>query len=247
MSITAPKAWTWKTVLPTQKTLMLNNSAYRLAARLNLGLRPDAGGALCVPAKPCPKCDAITEDAWHHLSCTKGGTHLRHDTVLNALYHAALAVGAQAEREPKGLSWDDGKRPDLQMYFPGTHLLSDVVVAHPLAPSYAGADTSLFCFGHTRAGVARRSQREKHNKYDRIAERLGAKLLPFAVETCGGLAPDAVALITALADEGDEQLSLWSKESISEHIHAAVAIAVQAANALVYARVHGGAPPSSAA
>ena len=167
--------------------------------------------------------------------------------MLNALYHAALAVGAQAEREPKGLSWDDGKRPDLQMYFPGTHLLSDVVVAHPLAPSYAGADTSLFCFGHTRAGVARRSQREKHNKYDRIAERLGAKLLPFAVETCGGLAPDAVALITALADEGDEQLSLWSKESISEHIHAAVAIAVQAANALVYTRVHGRAPLLSAA
>jgi hypothetical protein len=247
MSISAPRAWTWKTVLPTQKTLVLNNSTYRLAARLNLGLEPEASGAVCVDAKPCPKCETVTEDAWHHLSCAKGGTKLRHDMVLHALYHAALAVGAQAEREPKGLSWGDGKRPDLQVYFPGTHLLSDVVVSHPLAPGYAGAHSSRSRFGHTRAGVARRMQHEKHNKYDHIAERHGAKLLPFAVETCGGLAPDAVTFVKALAEEGDEQLSLWSKDSIAQHVHAAIAIAVQAANALVYTRVHGGAPPSSAA
>jgi hypothetical protein len=167
--------------------------------------------------------------------------------VLNALYHAALAVGAQAEREPKGLSWGDGKRPDLQVYFPGTALLTDVVVSHPLASGYAGAHSSEFCRAHARAGVARSKQRQKHDKYDHIAERHGAKLLPFAVETCGGLAPDAVAFVRALAEEGDEQLSLWSKDSITEHIHASVAIAVQAANSLVYARVHGGGRPSSAA
>jgi hypothetical protein len=95
--------------------------------------------------------------------------------------------------------------------------------------------------------VARRKQQLKHDKYDEIAERHGAKLLPFAVETCGGMAPDAVAFVRALAEEGDEQLSLWSKDSITEHVHAAVAIAVQAANALVYARAHSGAPLSSAA
>ena len=58
---------------------------------------------------------------------------------------------------------------------------------------------------------------------------------------------NAVAFVKVLAEEGDEQLSLWSKDSISEHIHASVAIAVQAANALVYARVRGGGRPSSAA
>jgi len=156
-----------------------------------------------VAAKPCPKCDTITEDAWHLLSCAGAGTKLRHDTVLNALYHAALAVGAQAEREPKGLSWGDGKRPDLQVYFPGTHVLSDVVVSHPLTSYYAGAHSSKPCRAHTRAGVARSKQREKHVKYDDIAERHGAKLLPFAVETCGGLAPDAIAFVRALTEEGD--------------------------------------------
>ena len=95
--------------------------------------------------------------------------------------------------------------------------------------------------------MALNKQRDKHDKYDHIAERHGAKLLPFAVETCGGLAPDAVAFVRALAEEGDEQLSLWSKDSITEHLHASVAIAIQAANALVYARVHGGGRPSSAA
>ena len=57
--------------------------------------------------------------------------------------------------------------------------------------------------------------------------------------------PDAVALFRALTEEGDEQLSLWSKDSITEHVHAAVAIAVQAANALVYARVLGGGPSAA--
>jgi hypothetical protein len=100
---------------------------------------------------------------------------------------------------------------------------------------------------HTHTGVARGMQREKHDKYDHIADRHGAKLLPFAVETCGGLAPDAVALVRALAEEGNEQLSLWSKDSIAEQFHSTVAIALQAANALVYARVHGGGPASSEA
>jgi hypothetical protein len=210
-------------------------------ARLNLGLKPEASGSLSVVSQPCPKCNTTTEDTWHHLSCVGAGAKLRHDTVLSALYHAALAVGAQAEREPKGLSWGDGKTPDLQVYFPGTHLLSDVVVSHPLAPGYAGAHSSKFSRAHTRAGVAIHKQRAKHDKYDEIAERHGAKLVPFAVETCGGMAPDALALVRALAEEGDEQLSLWSKDSIAQHVHEAVAIAVQAANALVYARVRGGA------
>ena len=90
-------------------------------------------------------------------------------------------------------------------------------------------------------------QRRKHEKYDHVVERHGAKLLPFAVETCGGMAPDAVALVKVLAEEGDAQLSLWSKDSISQHIHASVAIAVQAANALVHTQQHGGGSPPNAA
>jgi hypothetical protein len=56
-----------------------------------------------------------------------------------------------------------------------------------------------------------------------------------------------VAFVRALAEDGDAQLSLWNKDSTCEHIDASVAIAVQAANALVYARVRGGARPLSAA
>jgi hypothetical protein len=120
-------------------------------------------------------------------------------------------------------------------------------LSHPLAPGYAGAHSSEASLAHTRTGVARDRQSKKHDKYDEVAERHSAKLMPFAVETCGGMAPDAVALVKALAEEGDEQLSLWSKGSIAKHVHEAVAIAIQAANALVYARVRGGAPASCTA
>src|SRR6185437_4544451 len=42
-AISAPRAWTWKTVAPTSKELELSDTEYRIAARLNLGLQPIDG------------------------------------------------------------------------------------------------------------------------------------------------------------------------------------------------------------
>jgi hypothetical protein len=167
----------------------------------------------------------------------KTGAHtLRHDAMLNALYHAALAAGAQAEREPRGLSWDDDMRPDLQIYFPGAQLLTDVVVSHPLAPAYVSDSVST-----TNVGAARRGQRVKHKKYAVLAERIGARLLPFSVETCGGFAPDAVLLVKCMAKEAEEQAtSMWSEDTIEKHVHEMLAMAIQRGNAMMYYRLRKG-------
>ena len=45
-------------------------------------------------------------------------------------------MGIQAVREPAGLHSSDGRCPDLQLVLPGRHIISDVVVTHPLAPSW---------------------------------------------------------------------------------------------------------------
>ena len=76
MSISAPRAWTWKTALPTQKSLVLSNSAYRLAARLNLGLKPEASGPLSVVSRLCSKCDTTTEDTCATVTENSGDANI---------------------------------------------------------------------------------------------------------------------------------------------------------------------------
>jgi hypothetical protein len=146
---------------------------------------------------------------------------------LDALYHGVLTVGGQAVREPAGLDLEDGRRPDLQIVFPGEHILTDVVITHPLAPSYieraAGPATA----------IARRWQGKKRTKYKKTAAHQEARLLPFAVETCGGLAPDAVTLLKALSHAGEEHLGLWPRDVIVRQLLGSVAVAVQKGNAMV--------------
>ena len=54
VAVSAPRAWVWKTVLPTSAALELTDSQYRFAVRLSLGLQPVEGTA-ALPAT-CPMC-----------------------------------------------------------------------------------------------------------------------------------------------------------------------------------------------
>ena len=233
-AISAPRAWMWKTVIPSDPTLQLTDTQYRIAARLNLGLPPlSRSGMSALPAS-CPVCgkeDAIANDSWHFLSCKKamgpaGEVTTRHNAIRDALYHGVLTVGGQAVREPAGLDLEDGRRPDLQIVFPGEHILTDVVVTHPLAPSHieraAGGATKTAMYLEQR----------KRKRYTKTAAHQEARLLPFAVETCGGLAPDAVTLLKELSRAGEEHLGLWPRDVIVRQLLGSVAVAVQKGNAM---------------
>jgi hypothetical protein len=234
-AITAPRAWAWKNVRPTSAELRLTDTQYRLAARLNLGLSPQCASIGTAVPLQCPFCskeDALAKDPWHLLSCIKAikrEVNMRHNEVVNALWRVVLAVGGQAVREPVGLEFDDGRRPDLQLVFPGQHVLTDAVVVHPLAPSYVNQGTSL-----SATGAARMQQRVKTRRYSKTAARHEAMLLPFAVETCGGMAPDAIRLLRLIAQAGHEQLGMLPVEHIARQLVGAVAVAVQRGTAMVY-------------
>jgi hypothetical protein len=184
-AISAPRAWTWKTIIPTEFALKLTDNEYRIAARLNLGLKPmepSAMRALPTQCHLCKKhCDFAT-DSWHFLSCPKlmgadGELTLRHNAVVDALYRAVLTLGGQAAREPVGLHFEDNRRPDIQIVFPGKHVLTDVTVAHPLAP------------GYTRTSVQKPSlhaQRRKRFRYAATAAHHHAQLLIFLCISRGG-------------------------------------------------------------
>ena len=142
----------------------------------------------------------------------------RHDEVVNVLYRTALMMGIQAVREPAGLDSGDGRCPDLQVVLPGRPIISDVVVTHPLAPSMVKSGVSS-----TTTGAARRAERLKRKKYRETAAQHSAELLPFAVETYGGMAPDAIKLLSAMGKMGEEQLGVWPRHVIIRHLIGAVA------------------------
>ena len=232
LAISAPRACAWKTVVPATPELHLSDVQYKLAARLNLGLPPMAPGAL---PGACPNCKAHTSlsaEPWHFLTCkkeSKGEIDRRHNDVADAIFHTVLAVGGQAFREPVGLETRDGRRPDLQLVVNLQNIICDVVVSHPLTAGYISEGKAL-----RPVGVAVTRQRKKHDKYDRTAAQHHAQMLPFSVETCGGMAPDAVTLLHTIADAAEQTLGLWPHGDVLRHLMDAVSIAVQRGNGMTF-------------
>ena len=61
-----------------------------------------------------------------------------------------------------------------------------------------------------------------------------AELLPFCVETCGGMAPDAIKLLSAMGDMGEEGLGIWPRHVVVRHLMGSVATAVQRGTAVAW-------------
>jgi hypothetical protein len=227
-NISAPGASTWKRVIPDTPLHTLTDAQFRIAARLNMGLRPYR---TVLPDK-CASCgnpDALKRDPWHHLSCNGHKRHeltLRHDTVAQAIYHHAHYAGAAVTREPAGLSTEDGKRPDLHIVIAPRSILTDVVVSHPSAPSHV--DTAR----NRRLAVADHAAAVKRAKYTEVAHTQTADFLPFSVETHGGMAQGAEELIDQLAAACKDHLILPSGNQFANHVRSSIAIAIQRGNAL---------------
>ncbi|HEY4385420.1 MAG TPA: hypothetical protein VGN34_13255, partial [Ktedonobacteraceae bacterium] len=231
-AITAQAAWAWKMALPLGPRVRLSDTEYAIAARLNLGLTPfpDMDNL----PEHCPLCvNKVTKerislraDPWHHLVCTammNGEVNTRHNEIADVLQHTALLLGAQAKREVQGLVRKSKVRPDLQIFFPGRMLLTDVVVSHPITASRV----------KNRGSSTKAAQLEKRTKYSSVSAQLGAELLPFSVATYGGLADDAMKLVHALGEEGEETMGAWSKEEIIRYTLSVTGIAIQRGNARV--------------
>ena len=246
--ITAPRASTWKSVIPSCKLHVLVDAYYRIAARLSLAL-PPYRNRLPDDCASCGAKAAIRDDSWHHLSCNahkRREINIRHDTVVHALYTHATQSGAAAVKEPVGLSTEDGRRPDLQIVIPGESLLTDVVVSHPLCP------THLAPASKEHLATARSAELRKHRNYADVADAQCARFLPFSAETTGGLGKDAEELIDQISLACRDHLALPSHYHIANGVRASVAIAVQKGNALAifggYSRAvkHAGQPHAAA-
>jgi hypothetical protein len=232
-SVSAKGAWAWKMVIPTTKELELTDTQYRIAVRLNLGLRPIMEGTVLPSTCPiCKKLNTLRSDPWHFMTCrplSKGEVTVRHDEVESALYRSALIMGFQAVRQPMGLDTSSDLRPDLMVILPGRRIVTDVAICHPLAPSRVEKVSSI-----TALRTAREIEGGKRRKYLKMKTRHQMEVIPFVVETCGGMGPAAVKLLRAMAKASQEHLAMWPKQAILQHVVGSVAIAVQRGSAMAY-------------
>ena len=82
-------------------------------------------------------------------------------------------------------------------------------------------------------GTAKLIEGGKRSKYLEMETRHQMEIIPFVVETCGGVGPAAVKLLKAMARAGEEHLAMWPKQDIIRHV-GSVAIAVQRGSAMAY-------------
>ena len=66
-------------------------------------------------------------------------------------------------------------------------------------------------------------QNKKRTRYLETADQNHAELLPFSVETYGGMAPDAIKLLSAMGAMGEEQLGMWPRHVVIRHLIGSVA------------------------
>ena len=150
----------------------------------------------------------------------------RHHAVNRALCETAWTLGGQADMEVQGLLPGSRLRPDLRLVFHGDHLLSDVQINHPLAPSYVSRVA-----GGKPMTVARASARLKRNKYERMRRHVGATFIPFVADSFGGLSDDALQLVGRMADAAQQHMQMWQRDQIVRHVLCNVAVAIQRENA----------------
>ena len=74
----------------------------------------------------------------------------------------------------------------------------------------------------------------KRRKYLKMKTRHQMELMPFVVETCGGMGPAAVKLLKAMAKAGEEHLAMWPKQDIIRYVVGSVSIAVQRGSVMAY-------------
>ena len=215
-ALSAPHAASFLTVLPTQPCYQLDDASLRLAVRHRLGLLPfnllHRQRCVC-RSNNGPK---FVDDPDHFMACERHRrTFLtqRHNNIVQVLEDLARSVGFYATREP---NWhvrpDDVKNlpaasekynqhADLLLLKHNLKLYIDVALTRPTTPSNLASslrmqDTVLYS---TRSVV-----QVKHRKYDEIARVNNYHLFAFAMESYGGLCPEAESLLGILARHSKE-------------------------------------------
>ena len=226
------------TLLPEEPEYRMRSDDFRLAIRHRLGLVPFD----CLQDEQCRVCvsnSSFAQDPDHLHSCVKHRRTFvtaRHGDLMSAVMSLARSVGFYASREPndharpdelelrKGsVSIDEyNSHADILLLKHHLKLYVDVSVVRSTTPSKIAKG----CTDVPLAAASYRA-RDKHRKYDRICEVNGYKLMPFVLETNGGLSREALQLLRLLSSHSvDMTPRQWLAHALK-----VVSVVLQSANA----------------
>jgi len=229
---------TYLTVLPTQPLYRMADASLRMAVRHRLGLLPyeSMEKQHCM----CRFHTSFKSDPDHFHSCEKFKRTLltqRHNNLVQVLQDLAVSVGFTAIREPNShvrpeaiaqqanLSKEYNHHADLLLLRHGLKLYIDVTVTRPTMESLL--KTAPLSVSTQPLFSTRRAAGRKHDKYDEIARVNEYRMVPFAVETYGGIGSEATTLLYTMAAHSKE----YSPAQFLTHAYARLSVALQSSNA----------------
>ena len=212
LAVSSPSAGTWLNAVPIRSLgLKLEDEELRIAVALRLGIK------VSLPYS-CECGVRVAENATHGLDCRRSsGKHIRHASANDVIIRALQASGIPSQKEPQGLSRDDGKRPDGATLIPwqqGRCTVWDFTCVNTLAPSYLKATSS------EPGAAAKIAEEKKKKKYTSLSP--GLSFTPIAVETLGAWGVEGARFIADIARRlmdttGDPRAAsfLWQRLGIA--------------------------------
>ena len=228
LALRQPGASTWMVHTNTNHLYRLSDSDVQHQLRLNLGMPPTNNDERCMCGAPLTHGHAQT-----CLRLRKKCTETRHDTVVRAFARCATDAALTVHVEARPLHRHNEPiphrlRPDLLIEGPDVNVLADVVITTPTAPTYLNA-------GSARAPLraAHINAQRKVQKYAELAKHERRDLYPVAIESYGGMAEKARALINLIADRAAEAggAGQYQRTETLSHVRAVVAAALVRGNA----------------
>ena len=232
-----PHSAAFLTVLPTQRCYRVADAAMRLGMRHRLGLLPyeQLAAKQCI----CAPHTKFADDPDHFHSCVKHKrTFLtqRHNNLVQVVMDLAINAGFMAIREPNShmrpedisdqapLSKDYNLHADILLLKHDMKLYIDVTVCRPTNASALASRKGVLTqpLFSTRAAAS-----GKHSKYDEIAKVNGYKMIPFCIETYGGIGKEGTQLLQTLAAHSKE----YSPAAFLLHARKRLSVTLQSSNA----------------
>ena len=190
----------------------------------------------------CERCglgpgSKFIDDPDHFHSCrmlTRTLTLQRHNNIMQVLMDLGRAAGYTVTREP-----NDHVRPieqsmpsaknynshaDILMMKHDQSIYIDVSITRPTSITNL---KSKSCRTPLNATNARSNA--KHSKYDSLSRANNYEMIPFVMESYGGIGAEAVKLIQRLS----KQSPTFTPKEFMRHAHTRLSITLQSANAVI--------------
>jgi len=153
---------------------------------------------------------------------------LRSKSIEDVIATWALRAGAErAETQPKDLWLDDDRTPDIDLILGGRRILVDVAVVHPSAPSYVVE-------ARNPLGGSATMVLTKEEKYAKLADSLGAEVVPAVIETYGAPSDPLLGLFKDISKYASTKPYLvWSQHEIYQGLLLDTSLLLQKWNAKI--------------